>query len=101
MANVIDITDKLQMDENPVLKIGEVEATVNADAKTVLKIMGVFEDEELGDAKKAMKCYDMLFSSSDRKKIDNLNLSFVDLQEVITTAIDIAVGGDEGAEQGE
>lgn len=99
MANVIDITDKLQMDENPILKIGEVEATVNADAKTVLRIMGVFEDEELGDAKKAVKCYNLLFSSSDRKKIDDLNLSFVDLQEVITTAINIAVGEDD--EQGE
>lgn len=101
MANVIDITDKLQMDENPVLKIGELEVTINADAKSVLKMMPIIESDDMGNIDKAMKCYDLLFSKGDRQKIDALKLSFVDLQKVIETAIDVAVGVDEDDEQGE
>ena len=43
MAKVVDITEKLSFDENPVLKIKDIEVEVNADAKTMLGIMGEFK----------------------------------------------------------
>lgn len=43
MAKVVDITDKLSFDENPKIKIKGVEYEVNADARTMLEIMGYFQ----------------------------------------------------------
>ena len=40
MAKVVDITDKLSFEENPKLKIKGMVVTVNADAETMLRIMG-------------------------------------------------------------
>ena len=42
MAKKIDITEKLNFDENPVMQIGTLEVEVNADAETMLRLMGVF-----------------------------------------------------------
>ena len=39
---IVDITEKLNFDENPVLKVKNVTIEVNSDAATVLKIMGLF-----------------------------------------------------------
>ena len=41
MGKVVDITEKLGFEENPKLKVKDVELEVNADAKTVLQIMGI------------------------------------------------------------
>lgn len=40
---IVDITEKLNFDENPVLKVKNVTIEVNSDAATVLKIMGLFQ----------------------------------------------------------
>ena len=42
MAKKIDITDKLDFSENPVLKIEDIEVEVKGDAETMLRLMGVF-----------------------------------------------------------
>ena len=39
---IVDITEKLNFDKNPVLKVKDVTIEVNSDAATVLKIMGLF-----------------------------------------------------------
>ncbi len=46
MSKIVDITDKLQFEENPKLVIKDKELEVNADAATVLKIMGILGDGE-------------------------------------------------------
>ena len=46
MAKVIDITEKLDFDTNPKIAIKGKEIEVNADAETVLKIMGEFGDKD-------------------------------------------------------
>ena len=46
MAKVVDITDKLSFDENPKIKIKGVEYEVNADARTMLEIMGLFSSKD-------------------------------------------------------
>ena len=42
MEKIVDITDKLCFDENPVMQIGTLEVEVNADAETMLRLMGAF-----------------------------------------------------------
>ena len=46
MSKVVDITDKLEFEENPKLVVKGKELEVNADATTVLKIMGILGDSE-------------------------------------------------------
>ena len=48
MARVVDITDKLTFDGNPSLKIKGKLLEVNADAPTMLKVMGVLSREDPG-----------------------------------------------------
>lgn len=45
MAKRINITDKLDFEENPVMEIGTLEVEVNADAETMLRLMGVFAEK--------------------------------------------------------
>ena len=42
MAKKVNITEKLELDGNPSLIIGKEELEVNADAATILKIMGKY-----------------------------------------------------------
>ena len=51
MARVVDITDKVTFDENPSLKIKGKLLEVNADAPTMLKVMGVLNHEAPGRMK--------------------------------------------------
>ena len=45
MAKKINITDKLNFNENPVLSIGDLDLEVNADAETMLRLMGIFAEK--------------------------------------------------------
>ena len=99
MGKVVDITSKLELDENPKLKIGEEEITIQADAKNVLKMIGIFGDDDMSDAEKSMKAYELLFSKEDRKKLDEMNISFKDLNTIIESAVDIAIGDDDTGEE--
>ena len=46
MSKVIDITEKLNFEENPKLKIKDAEIEVNTDATTVLTLMQTIGDEK-------------------------------------------------------
>lgn len=48
MAKIVDITDKLSFDENPKLVIKGKELEVNADAPTMLKVMGLLRNDDPG-----------------------------------------------------
>ena len=57
MSKVIDITEKLNFEENPKLKIKDAEIEVNTDATTVLTLMQTIGDEEgTPSVKHLMKC---------------------------------------------
>lgn len=94
MAKVVDITEKLDLEENPKLKIKDFVVEVNADAASVLKIMGTFSSIA-NESEAALKAYDILFSKEDRKKMEEAKLSFKDLSTIIELAIDIALGESE------
>ena len=83
MAKTIDITDKLAFDENPKLVIKGKELEVNADATTVLKIMGILGDGENVQPNDVVKMYELIFSDADRKKIDKMKLQFSDFQTLV------------------
>lgn len=99
MAKIVDITDKLNFDENPKLKINGKELEVNADATTVLKIMGVLGDVNEAGPKEIIKMYELIFREKERKEIDKLKLNFKDFQTLVQAAISLVVGEEEQGEQ--
>lgn len=97
MARKIDITDKLTFDGNPVLVIKGKELEVNADAPTMLKVMGLVGGNP--GPKEIVAMYDLMFQEKARKELDKLKLTFDDLVTVINTAVSLITGED--FEQGE
>ena len=96
MAKVVDITEKLDFDSNPKLKIKDKEYEVNADAETVLKVMGQFDANGGLSPASIVSIYELLFGEKTRKEIKKLNLQFKDFQNVVMAAIDLITGENEG-----
>lgn len=90
MAKIVDITEKLAFDENPVLVVRGKKLEVQADAENLLVMMGLFNNESNQEA--AIKAYKLLFTEKDRKKLADMKLSFKDLMVVIQEAITLATG---------
>lgn len=97
MAKVVDITDKLSFDENPKIRIKDEEFEVNADARTMLEIMGAFSSKDQATA--AVEAYEKLYSEKDRKRIDRLKLPFKDFMKMIEESMDLIMGEDSQGEQ--
>lgn len=95
MARKIDITEKLSFDGNPSLIIKGTELEVNADAATVLRVMGALGNEP--GPKQVVDMYNMLFPDKSRKAVDGMHLSFKDFRTVVENAITLITGdADEG-----
>lgn len=92
MSKIIDITDKLNFEESPKIKIKDIKVRLNDDATTMLKVMQkIGEDITPADI---VDVYNMLIPEADRKKIDKLKLNFVDFQTVVKAAISAVTGKD-------
>lgn len=98
MAKIVDITEKLDFDGNPKIKIKNTEIEVNADAATMLKVMGILGDKEEPGAKEVMGMYELMFSEKERNKIDELKLNFKDFTTLVYTAINLINGEEESGE---
>lgn len=98
MAKIVDITDKLSFEENPKVIVKSKELEVNADATTVLKIMGILGDGEDVKPNDVVKMYELIFSEADRKKIDKMKLQFADFQTLVFSAISLITGEEESGE---
>ena len=100
MSKVIDITEKLNFEENPKLKIKDAEIEVNTDATTVLTLMQTVGDEEgAPSAKKMMEMFELIFPENSRKTLDEMHLNFADLTTVIEAAMTLVMGEEEAGEQ--
>ena len=100
MSKVVDITEKLNYEENPKVKIRDKELEVNADAATVLKIMGVLGNDGSGlGAGEVLAMYELMFEEKEREKIDSLKLNFTDFRTLVFTAISLITGDDPHGEQ--
>lgn len=91
MAKVVDITEKLSFDENPVIRVKGEDLEVQADAENMLRILGAFGSGKT-EIQAAMEAVKMLFNERDRKKINKLKLNIKDYMELIRNSINIAVG---------
>lgn len=91
MAKVIDITEKLTFDGNPSLKIKGKVLEVNADAPTMLKVMGLMGGGNPGP-KEIVDMYEIMFPEKSRKEIEKMKLGFGDLITVVEAAVGLIIG---------
>ena len=98
MGKIVDITDKLEFEENPKLVIKGMELEVNADAATVLKIMGILGEDSNVKPGDIVRMYELIFSDAERRKIDKLKLQFTDFQTLVFSAINLITGEEESGE---
>ncbi len=100
MSKLIDITDKLNFEEKPIVKVKDTELVINNDAVSMLKVAAIFEDGN-GKSKDVIEMYHLLFDESEREKIEKLKLNMHDFNALISESAKIATGDltDEGEAQ--
>ena len=101
MGKVVDITDKLSFDGNPKLRIRGIEVEVNADAETMLRLMGVFAEK--GDLEAVGEALNLIFKPEDVDAICNLKksgkkLSAKSLMTIVQSAMSLVMGENEQGE---
>lgn len=96
---VVDITEKLNFDNSAVLRIKGRVVRVNADAPTMLKLMGKAQNMDDATPDEIIAMYELIFPKKSREELDRLKLSFSDLLVVIQEAITLVT--DTGTEMGE
>ena len=100
MGKVVDITEKLSFDQNPCLVIKGKQLEVNADAPTMLKLIGIMKADGSGvEMENLNKAYELVLPKESRKVIDEMKLSFKDWSTVIEAAMTLIMGDDEPGEQ--
>lgn len=99
MAKIVDITERLDFDGNPVIKVKDVELEVNADSTTMLKVMGILSEKDEPGIKEVLEMYELIFGEAERNRIEKLRLNFTDFTKLVYTAINL-VSGEEDS-QGE
>lgn len=100
MSKLIDITNKLNFEEKPIVKVKDTELVINNDAVSMLKVAALFEDGN-GKSKDVIEMYHLLFDESEREKIEKLKLNMHDFNALISESAKIATGDltDEGEVQ--
>ena len=73
------------------------ELEVNADAPTMLKVMGLLDMKDI-NPKDVMEAFNMLLPEKSRKEIEKMKLSFADLMVVVQEAVGLVVGDASGGE---
>ena len=100
MGKVVDITDKLNFEENPALVINGKKYEVNADATTMIEVLA-----ELGDGgddispKAVTKLCDLVFTNKAQKDLEKLHLKFEDYVTVVQKAVSLITGDDDDEEE--
>ena len=92
---VIDITEKLNFEEKPKIRIKDIEITVNNSAVAMLKILSKMDGKDFSeiDISEFSEILNTLIpSKEDREKLEQLNLSFVDLITLVESAVSLVAG---------
>lgn len=97
MGKIVDITERLNFEGNPKLKVKDTFLEINADAPTVLKIMGIMNTGEQNEMDGVLKAYELLFTEEAKKHIEELKLGFKDLMILIENAISLVTGAKEAS----
>lgn len=99
MSKIIDITNKLNFESKPIIKVKDVELEANNDAVTMLKVVAIFEDKEKGmSISNILNIYNMLFDEENQKKIEALKLSMNDFATLIIQSATLIANDGEEAE---
>ena len=100
MSKLIDITDKLNFEEKPSVRVKNVDLAINNDAVSILKLAAIFEDGNSKN-KDVIKMYHLLFDESEREKIEKLHLNIHEFRTLISESAKIVQGDltDEGEAQ--
>lgn len=100
MSKLIDITDKLNFEKKPSVRVKNVDLAINNDAVSMLKVAALFEDGN-GKSKDVIEMYHLLFDESEREKIEKLKLNMHDFNALISESAKIATSDltDEGEAQ--
>lgn len=92
----VDLTGKLGLEGRPTITIGDVTLTVDDSATNLLRIFEVMGDGEGMSPQEVMRVATLIFDKSSAKALDAMRLSFQDYALVVSTAVDLVVGPDEG-----
>lgn len=99
MSKIIDITDKLNFEEKPIIKVKDVEIKANNDAVTMLKVIALFDNDGKGmSVKNVLDIYNLLFDEENQQKIDSLKLSFEDFSTLVVNAAQAVINDNEETE---
>lgn len=93
MARVIDITDRITFEENPVVTVKGVEIELNADALDFLTVVGMMKDGD-GTDNLPEVCRKLCATSEDYDKLYSLRLKTKGLMQFVTEAIKTIMGAD-------
>lgn len=93
MSKVIDITDKLNFEEKPKLKVKDKEFEVNDSAVTMLKILPKLKGDVTPEI--INELFEFLFTEKERTKIEKLNLNFKDFSTFVMEAVALVAGVEE------
>ena len=89
---IYNLTDKLNFEDNPKIKIKDKTLEVKADAETVLSLVSLLQEK--GETQATLEAANLLFTEKDKKIIKSLKLGFQDYMTLISTAISLALGED-------
>lgn len=95
MSKILDITDKLNFEQKPVIKIKDTKIEVNNDAISFIKVAALFDGKDIKPAD-MLTAIDLLFDDDNKAKVTNLHLSFDSLAKVIQTATSLVAKDDVG-----
>jgi len=92
MAKIVDITEKLDFEGRPALRVKDTEIEVNVDATTVLKAVALTDGDS--SPQKMTELYQLLFGEEERAIIESWHLSFKDFITLVRSALSLATGTD-------
>ena len=96
MSKIIDITDKLNFEEKPIIKVKDVEIKANNDAVTMLKVIALFDNDGEGvSVKNVLDIYNLLFDEENQQKIESLKLNFEDFSTLVVNAAQAVINDNE------
>lgn len=102
MSKIIDITNKLNFEEKPIIKVKDIEIEANNDAVTMLKVVALFGENGEGVAiKDVLTVYNLLFDKENRKKIESLKLSMEDFSTLVMESAQLIMNNGEKPDEGE
>ena len=101
MSRIVDITDKLNFEENPCIKIKDTVIAVKNDAPSMLKASAIMEEGNIKTAQ-IEQLVGLLFEESEQKKLDSLKLTIEDyVKTIMNTALVAANRFDTSVNEGE